>query len=254
MSVTYDFSGQVALVTGAAMGMGAAAARGFAAAGAAVALLDIDRAAAEAVAEEIRAQGGEAVALRCDVADEAEVKAAVEATVARFGRLDMAHNNAGVQAPPAEIQDQPSEAFDRVVAINLRGTWLCMKYEIAQMRKQGSGAIVNCASIGGVIGGPTLAAYHGTKHGVIGLTRSAALENARKGIRVNAVAPGTINTPMVAEMMQNQPENMAGIMQRQAIGRLGEPEEVAAAVLWLASPAASFILGATLLADGGFTA
>jgi NAD(P)-dependent dehydrogenase (short-subunit alcohol dehydrogenase family) len=178
----------------------------------------------------------------------------VAQTVAAFGRLDAAYNNAGVQSPAVEMADASGAEYDRVQAINLRGVWNCMKYELRQMRDQGSGAIVNCSSIGGLIGLPGRAMYHATKHGVIGLTRSAALEYAARGIRINAVCPGTIETPMVAEMLAKEPEAMKEIMRDQPIGRLGRPEEIAAAVLWLCSSGASFVIGHALAVDGGFTA
>lgn len=178
----------------------------------------------------------------------------IEQTVASFGRLDAAFNNAGVMVPAVETADASGEDFDRVDAINLRGVWNCMKYELRQMRAQGSGAIVNCSSIGGLIGIPGRAIYHASKHGVIGLTKSAALEYAAKGIRINAVCPGTIETPMVADMMANESITMEDFLRDLPIGRLGRPEEIAAAVLWLCSDAASFVVGHALAVDGGYTA
>ena len=251
---TYDFKDHVALVTGAGSGMGLVTAQAFAEAGAAVVLADIDEDAVRAAADDLKATGHQAVGVTCDVADEAQAAAMVERAVAAFGRLDMAFNNAGVQVPPSDAADETAENFDRVNAINLRGVWASMKHELRQMREQGSGAIVNCSSLGGLVGLPSRAAYHASKHGVIGLTKSAALEYAPRGVRINAVCPGTIDTPMVADMLDTQPDAMKEIMRDQPIGRLGRSNEIAAAVLWLCSPGASFVIGVPLPVDGGFTA
>ncbi len=249
-----SFESKVALVTGGASGMGLATAKAFAAEGAAVVLADVNEAAVRAAAADLVAAGHKAIGIRCDVADEAEVAAMVQETISAFGRLDAAFNNAGVQAPPSDMADEAAEVFDRVNAINLRGVWACMKHELRHMRTQGSGAIVNCSSLGGLVGLPSRAAYHASKHGVIGLTRSAALEYAPRGIRINAVCPGTIDTPMVADMLEKQPDAMKEILRDQPIGRLGRSEEIAAAVLWLCSPGASFVIGHALAVDGGYTA
>ncbi len=248
------FENKVALVTGAASGMGLATAKAFAEAGAAVALADVNEAAVRTAAAELVAAGHKAISIRCNVADEAEVAAMVEQTVSTFGRLDAAFNNAGIQSPAIETADVGVDEFDRINAINLRGVWSCMKYELLQMREQASGAIVNCSSLGGLVGVPGRAAYHAAKHGVLGLTKSAALEYAARGIRINAVCPGIINTPMVAGMLVGEEEVMREMMKDVPIGRLGRAEEIAAAVLWLCSPGASFVIGHALAVDGGYTA
>jgi NAD(P)-dependent dehydrogenase (short-subunit alcohol dehydrogenase family) len=250
---TYDFTGQVALVTGAASGMGLATAQAFAEGGAAVLLADLNAGAVEQAAQSLLDAGHRAIGIACDVADEAQAAAAVDKAVETYGRVDMAFNCAGVQAPPSDAADETAENFDRVNAVNLRGLWAAQKHELRQMRAQGAGAIVNCSSLGGLVGLPKRAAYHASKHGVIGLTRSAAVEYAPRGIRINVVCPGVVETPMVAGMLEGQAEAMAEIIAQQPIGRLGRPEEVAAAAVWLCSPAASFIVGAVLAVDGGYT-
>jgi NAD(P)-dependent dehydrogenase (short-subunit alcohol dehydrogenase family) len=248
-----SFENKVALVTGAGSGMGLATAQAFAAEGAAVVLADVNEAAARAATEQLVAAGYKAIAVRCDVADDGQVKAMVDQTVSAFGRLDAAFNNAGVQSPIAEVADATVEEFDRVNAINLRGVWSCMKYELLQMRAQGSGAIVNNSSLGGLVGVAGRATYHAAKHGVLGLTKSAALEYASRGICINAVCPGIIETPMVAGMLVSEPGAMDEMMKDVPIRRLGRPEEIAAAVLWLCSPGASFVIGHALVVDGGYT-
>jgi NAD(P)-dependent dehydrogenase (short-subunit alcohol dehydrogenase family) len=253
MSVTYDFSGQVALVTGAAMGMGLATAGAFAEAGAAVTLADIDQQALDEAVAGIRSAGGSAIGVICDVADEAQVAAMIEKTVAEFGRLDAAFNNAGIQLPTADLSDLSAQAFDRITAINLRGVWACMKHELIQMTKQGSGAIVNNSSVGGIRGRAQLAAYHATKHGVLGLTSSAGKEYASRGIRINAICPGATETPMVNRMIDE------GVFSRDDLGdnpicRIARPEEMAQTVMWLCSPGSSFVVAHALVVDGGSSA
>jgi NAD(P)-dependent dehydrogenase (short-subunit alcohol dehydrogenase family) len=254
MNPAYDFTGQVAFVTGAGSGMGLATARAFAESGAAVALTDINTEALNAAAKDLTGAGHQVLALTCDVSDEDEVAAAVDRTVETFGRLDMAFNNAGIQIPPCDAADESIEVFDRVNAINLRGVWACMKHELRHMRAQGSGAIVNCSSLGGLVGIPGRASYHATKHGVIGLTKSAALEYAPRGIRVNTVCPGTIDTPMVSDMIAKGELDRGQAMADQPINRLGTADEIASAVLWLCSPGASFVVGVALPVDGGYVA
>src|SRR5712672_645441 len=243
MNPTYDFSGQVALVTGASSGMGLATAEAFAASGAAVVLADINEKALQASAEKLTSAGCKVLSVVCDVSNEAQVANMIERAVAHFGRLDMAFNNAGIQVPPSDAADETAENFDLVNGVNLRGVWACMKHELQQMRTQGSGAIVNCSSLGGLVGLPSRAAYHASKHGVIGLTRSAAVEYAPRGIRINAVCPGVIETPMVTDMIAKGELSVPEAVANQPIGRLGRPDEIAAAVLWLCGPGASLVVG-----------
>jgi NAD(P)-dependent dehydrogenase (short-subunit alcohol dehydrogenase family) len=249
-----SFENKVALVTGAASGIGLATARAFAEAGASVVLADIDEAAARSAAGDLSAAGHDALAIACDVADDAQVESMVRQTVTHFGRLDAAFNNAGVQNVLAETADATREDFDYVNGINLGGVWSCMKFELRQMRATGSGAIVNCSSIGGIVGGAGRGTYHAAKYGVIGLTTSAALEYAAKGIRVNAVCPGLIDTPMSDDMKASgQAEALDAMLAEVPIGRVGRPEEIANAVLWLCSDAASLVVGHALVVDGGYT-
>ena len=254
MNPTYDFNGQVALVTGASSGMGLATAQAFAQAGAAVVLADVNKQALTNATDELNSAGHQAIGVICDVADEAQVAAMVDSTVGTFGRLDMAFNNAGIIGYTGDLADESAADFDQVTAINLRGIWTCMKHELRQMRTQGSGAIVNNSSLGGLVGQAGRASYHATKHGVIGLTKSAAMDYAPRGIRINAVCPGVIKTPMNEDIVKNHPEFMEDVMREQPIGRLGRADEMAGAVLWLCSPGSSFVLGVALPVDGGFVA
>ena len=248
-----SFEKQVALVTGAASGIGLATAKAFAQSGASVALADWNEKAVRSAAEELAGQGHKTLAIRCDVADDAQVEAMMDQTVAAFGRLDAAYNNAGVQNELAEAADQTREDFDRVVGINLRGVWSCMKFELRQMRKQGSGTIVNCSSLGGLVGSPERGIYHAAKHGVLGFTKSAALEYAARGIRINAICPGLIQTPMSDQMVAaGQGEALKEMEKSIPMGRVGRPEEIANAVLWLCSDAAGYVTGQSISVDGGF--
>jgi NAD(P)-dependent dehydrogenase (short-subunit alcohol dehydrogenase family) len=248
-----SFENRVALVTGAASGLGLANAKAFAESGASVALADWNEDAVHSAARELSTAGYKVLAIRCDVSDDAEVEAMVERTVATFGRLDAAYNNAGVQNIVAEAAEASREDFDRVMSVNLRGVWSCMKFELRQMLKQGSGAIVNCSSIGGLVGGARRGTYQASKHGVLGLTKSAALDYAARGIRINAVCPGIIHTSMLDQMMATQADALNAMLKDVPIGRLGRPEEIASAVLWLCSSAASFMVGHALAVDGGYT-
>jgi NAD(P)-dependent dehydrogenase (short-subunit alcohol dehydrogenase family) len=251
--IDMTFQNKVALVTGAVSGMGLVTVKAFAEAGASVVLADSREESVHAAARELGASGYKVLAVRCDVADERQVTAMVEQTVKTFGRIDAAFNNAGVQSPLAETADASGEEFDRVNGINLRGVWNCMKYELQVMREQGSGAIVNNSSLGGLVGIAGRGVYHASKHGVLGLTKSAALEYAARGIRINAICPGIVDTPMVAGMKTTQAAAMAELLKQVPIGRLGLPEEIASAVLWLCGPGSTFVIGHALVVDGGYT-
>lgn len=251
-----EMAGKSVLVTGGGSGIGRASALALARAGAAVAVADLIAASARATAATIEAEGGKAIALAGDVSRETDVMGLIGATREAFGRLDGAFNNAGISpaavgAAGVPLAEWEEAAFQRVIAINLTGVFLCLKHEIAAMREAGGGAIVNTASVAGLVGLAGSSAYVASKHGVIGLTRSAALENATGGIRVNAVCPGYIDTPMVAPHM---PARGPDILAKVPFGRLGRAEEIAELVLWLLSDRASFTTGAAYVADGGYSA
>src|SRR5262245_57606301 len=250
--------GKVALVTGGSSGIGKASSLAFAREGAKVVVSDINVAGGQATTRLIRDGGGEAIFIKADVSQAAEVEALINQAVETYGRLDCAYNNAGmlgeVEALGLAIHEYPEAVWDRVISINLKGVWFCLKYELAQMVKQGGGAIVNTASIWGLVGAPGASAYVASKHAVVGLTRAAALEYATKGIRINAVNPGTIRTPLLDPLIAALPDLEATLTAQHPVGRIGRPEEVAEAVVWLCSEAASFVIGHTLTVDGGYTA
>ena len=253
MNPRYDFRGQVALVTGAASGMGLATAKEFAEAGASVVLADFREDAVKAAVRDLVSGGFTAMAIPCDVGDDAQVAAMVNRTVAEFGRLDAAFNNAGVMARIASTADSTREDWDRVIGTNLRGVWSCMKHQLQQMERQGSGAIVNNASVGALTGNPGIGSYIASKHGVVGLTRTAALEYIKHGVRVNAVNPGLIDTQIARDVVNGSEQSYAELATRVPMGRAGRPEEIASAVLWLCSPGASYVVGHALTVDGGMT-
>ncbi|MFJ8810801.1 glucose 1-dehydrogenase [Streptomyces sp. NPDC102490] len=254
MSVTYDFHGKAAFVTGAAGGIGRATALAFARAGARVALADLSGDGLHETARLIDAAGGEALALTCDVTSEDDVHAAVDRTVERFGSLDAAFNNAGVEQPVQSAADTARTEWDRVLGVSLTGAFLCTRTQVRQMLKQdGGGAIVNVSSGAGVKGFKGQAAYAAAKHGIIGFTRSAALDHAAQGIRINAVCPGIVDTEMIRRFGDTRPGGREGLVADEPVGRLGTPEEIASAVLWLCSADAAFTTGAALVVDGGQT-
>jgi NAD(P)-dependent dehydrogenase (short-subunit alcohol dehydrogenase family) len=245
---------KVALVTGGSAGIGRAAALAFAREGAKVVVADVQVAGGQETVRLIRDAGGEAVFVRTDVASPVEVKALVDEAVQRYGRLDYAFNNAGIEGTLAPTAECSEENWNRTLEINLKGVWLCMRAEIAQMLKQGGGAIVNTASVAGLVGFQNLPAYCASKGGVVQLTRTAALEYAKMGIRINAVCPGVIRTAMVERVTGGNPQTEAQFVAMEPVGRMGTPEEVAAAVVWLCSDAASFVTGHPMVVDGGLVA
>ena len=247
---------KIALVTGAGSGIGRASSLVLAREGAKVVVSDINAEGAEATLSTIKEMGGEGVFVHADVSKPEDVQALVASVIHTYGRLDCAYNNAGIEGyMEGRLHEYPEDIWDRLIGINLKGVWLCLKYEIPRMLEQGGGAIVNTASAAGLVGSRRLAAYVASKHGVVGLTKAAALEYARDGIRVNAVCPGIIDTPMMDRLIAGRQDDYeATIPTRQPIGRLGTAEEIAESVAWLCSDAASLITGIALSVDGGFTA
>jgi len=248
------FEDKVALVTGAGSGIGRATALAFAGEGAKVVVADVVVQDGEETVRMIKDAHGQAIFIKTDVSRPDEVEEMVKKTITTYGRLDCACNNAGINGGAHTLTRCTEDLWDSVISINLKGVWLCMKYEVLQMRSQGGGSIVNMASMLGLVGAPGSPAYVASKHGVVGLTKSAALEYAGKGIRVNAIAPGNIDTPMNRRLVADHPQLETWLVEAEPMGRMGKPEEIAAAVLWLCSDEASFVTGHALAVDGGIVA
>lgn len=250
----YDFEKSVAFVTGASVGIGRATALAFGKSNAQLVVVDINEDAALQTVEMVKESGGKAHFIKCDVSREEDIKGAIQETIKTYGRLDFAFNNAGIEGKQALTSDCSTENWNQVIEINLKGVWLCMKYQILEMLRQGKGSIVNCSSIAGLIGFPGIPAYVASKHGVIGLTKTAALEYAKKNIRVNAICPGVIQTPMIERFVHGEAQVRKQLVEGEPIGRVGNPEEIAAAALWLCSDSSSFVTGHSLAVDGGWLA
>ena len=249
-----NLKNKVVIVTGAASGIGAASALAFSREGASVIVADVQIARGEELVGQILAEDGKAIFIKCDVAVESDIKNMVTKTIERFGKLNCAFNNAGIEGDSADTISCTSENWDHTININLKGVWLCMKYQIPEMLKNGGGSIVNCSSIAGLVGFPGIPAYTASKHGVIGLTQNAALEFANKNIRVNAVCPGVIQTPMIERFTHGETQSTKMLIEGEPVGRIGRPEEIAQVALWLCSDSSSFVTGHSLVADGGWVA
>ena len=250
----YGFKDKVALITGGSSGIGKATALAFAREGAKVAIADVQVDEGHALAQQIRDDGGEAEFILSDMSKPSDIETMVKIVVESFDRLDFAFNNAGVEGDQGNTVDCTEENWNKVININLKGVWLCMKHEIPEMLKSGGGVIINCSSIAGLVGFPNMPAYVASKHGLVGLTKTAALENAKENIRVNAVCPGVIDTPMIDRYTHGNEGVEAQLAAGEPVGRVGQPEEVAEAVLWLCSEKASFVTGHAMAVDGGWVA
>ena len=254
MNQNQSYIGKVAFITGGANGIGRATALAFARVGANVVVADVSEDGNRETVRLVEAEGGRAIAVRCDVTRAEDVKAALAKTVEVFGRLDFAFNNAGIEPKkPAPTAEYDEEEWDRIFEINLRGVFLCMKHEIPLILQQGGGAIVNTSSGAGIVGIKGSPAYTAAKHGLLGLTKAAALDYAAQNIRINAVCPGYIDTPMMSRFTGDTPEGRAKVIAEEPVGRMGKPEEIAATVVWMCSDAAAFMIGHALVMDGGQT-
>lgn len=247
-----NYNNKVVIVTGAASGIGAASALAFAREGASVVVADIQTTRGEELVSRIHFEDGKAIFIKCDVSLESDIKNMVAITVEKFGHLDCAFNNAGVEGEAADTMTCTNENWEKTININLRGVWLCMKYQIPEMIRNGGGSIVNCSSIAGIVSFVGTPAYGASKHGVIGLTQTAALEFAAKKIRVNAICPGVIDTAMVERFTHGEAQATRALVEGEPMGRMGKPEEIAQVALWLCSDASSFVTGHSLVADGGW--
>ena len=244
---------KVALVTGGSKGMGEAAVRIFSEKGASVAILDVDIEAAEKLSTELNENGANTIAIQCDVSSEAQVEKAIAKVVETYGKLDAAFNNAGIQIPAQDITETSEEDYDKILNVNLKGVWLCMKHELIQMKKQQSGAIVNNSSLAGKVGVPGRTPYVAAKHAILGITKSAAADYASQGIRINAVCPGTIETPMVNDMVNSGDLKREDSINAAPINRLGKASEVADAAVWLCGEESTYVIGQSIAVDGGYT-